>query len=290
MRKRKHRFTDYDYEEVFKDPLELASEKTIERLLQLGKMKSVYATKTIRAGSQFEVEIYPEFTKQQCREYGIRKRSYQAQKNLNDKNSRKRLERLINANFKDGDLWITLTYDSDHLPGSMEEALKNMKNYIRRINYRRKKAGLPPAKYIYITEWNEKKKIRCHHHMIMDGAMSMDDVEKLWKCGKRNNVRRVAADDAGLSGLAQYLAKDPAGSKRWCSSLNLEKPKESKSYHAFRGCHVRKMVNDREEVRRMTEKRYPKMRMLSCQVRYNEINGRYYIHVRMTERTGRRRQ
>ena len=86
MRKRKHRFTDYDYEEVFKDPLELASEKTIERLLQLGKMKSVYATKTIRAGSQFEVEIYPEFTKQQCQKYGIKKRNYQAQKNLNDKN------------------------------------------------------------------------------------------------------------------------------------------------------------------------------------------------------------
>ena len=59
MRKRKHRFTDYDYEEVFKDPLELASEKTIERLLQLGKMKSVYATKD-RVLNSFDFLIYPQ--------------------------------------------------------------------------------------------------------------------------------------------------------------------------------------------------------------------------------------
>lgn len=46
MRKRKHRFTDYDYEEDVQRSVGLASEKTIERLLQLGKMKSVNATKT----------------------------------------------------------------------------------------------------------------------------------------------------------------------------------------------------------------------------------------------------
>ena len=281
---KKNRYIDYEYEELFTDPLEKASEHTIEKLLEEGKIKSVYTTKTIKSGNQFEVEIYPSFTRKQIQEQNIKRKSYQAQKNLNDRNARKRVERLINANFTDGDLWITLTYDNKHLPGSIEEALKNMKNYIRRINYRRKKEGLDPAKYIYVTEFSEEKKIRCHHHLIMDGALSMDSVEKLWTCGKRNSVRRTATDEQGLTGLAKYLVKDPKGSKRWCSSTNLKKPVERKAYTVFTARHVKKMVENRQRVKEFVEKRYKKMIFLNEEIRYNEINGRFYIYVRMRER------
>ena len=53
-----------------------------------------------------------------------------AQKNLNDKNARKYVERLINQNFGDRDIWLTLTYDDDHLPpdGDIDAAIKNMQN------------------------------------------------------------------------------------------------------------------------------------------------------------------
>lgn len=179
---RKNRgYIDYDYEAAFTDPIDYSNESNIEKLLQQGKVKSVYTTKTIKAGNQFEVEIYPSFTKKESTGMNLKPRSSTAQKNLNDKNARKKLERLINANFSNGDLWVTLTYDNEHLPESMKDALKNIGNYMRRINYRREKMGLSNAKYIYITEYNPKKKIRCHHHLIMDGALSMDLVEKMWK-------------------------------------------------------------------------------------------------------------
>ena len=255
--KKKNSYIDYSYDDTFEDPLDMANESLIEKLLESGSIKSVYATKTIKAGEQFEIEIYPEFTKK---------------------------ERLINTNFSKNDLWITLTYSNDHLPASLDEALKNIKNYIRRINYKRKKLGLEKAKYIYVTEHSKEKKIRCHHHLIMDHGLSMDLVESMWKCGKRNNVRKVDPDENGLSGLANYLVKDPKGSKRWCSSTNLKKPKESKSYSNFKASHVKKFVRTPEIIQQRMEHKYKNKIYLRHEIRYNEINGRFYIYVRMRER------
>ena len=174
--KKKNSYIDYSYDDTFEDPLDMANESLIEKLLESGSIKSVYATKTIKAGEQFEIEIYPEFTKKESKLYKLKKIN-KAQRNLNDRYARKRVERLINTNFSKNDLWITLTYSNDHLPASLDEALKNIKNYIRRINYKRKKLGLEKAKYIYVTEHSKEKKIRCHHHLIMDHGLSLIHIQ-----------------------------------------------------------------------------------------------------------------
>lgn len=282
-KKRKRSYIDYSYDDTFTDPLELANEKRIEDLLSKGFIHSVYATKTIKAGNQFEVEIYPEFTRKENKELKLKKTN-KAQRNLNSKYARKRIERLINTNFIKGDLYITLTYDNKHLPSSIEEAQKNMKNFIRRINYKRTKEGLDKAKYIYITEFSKEKNIRCHHHMIMDCGLSGEIVENMWKCGRRNNIRKLDPDENGLTGLANYLVKDPKGKKRWCASTNLKKPKESKSYHSFRASHVKKMIQERTRVREMCERKYKNMIYVNEEIKYNDINGKFYIYVRMRER------
>ena len=82
--------------------------------------------------------------------------------------------------FDDNDLWCTFTYDDTHLPadGDIDAALKNVKKFIRRLNYKRKKFNLPNCKYIYVTEYNPTAKIRWHHHIIMDGLLDRDAVEK----------------------------------------------------------------------------------------------------------------
>ena len=281
--KKRTSYINYDYENTFNKPLEDAEEKRVTELLKSRRIKSIYATKTIRAGNQFEVEIYPEFTRTQAERAGA-KRTSNAQRNLNDRNARKRVERLINANFKEGDYWITLTYDKKNLPADMKEALRNIKNFIRRINYRRKREGLDKAKYIYVTEWSDKKKIRCHHHLIMDNALTMDVVEKMWKCGKRNNVRRVSPDEDGLSGLAGYITKDPGGCKRWCGSTNLTQPKERKNHRDFTEGRVRKIADGRADLQEILEKKHKNMEYVRHEIRFNEINGKFYIYARMRER------
>lgn len=285
--KRKRRYVDYDYENTFDNPLSILDEQRIKKMLKDGKLSSIYCTKTIKSGNQFEVEIYPEFTKKQTNHSKLKMKNNKAQKKLNDKNARKRLERLINSNFEDGDYWITLTYDDKHLPDSIDEAVKNMRNYLRKINYRRKKLGLKNAKYIYITEYCNEKNIRCHHHLILEKGMSMDAVESCWVYGKRNNVRKVDPDENGLTGLSKYLTKDPKGKKRWCSSRGLKKPKERKSYTVFPFSKIRKMIIDNNSIEHYMKLKYKNKNYVSCDVRFNEYNGKFYIYVRMNERCNR---
>lgn len=100
----------------------------------------VYATKTVKHGHQFDVEIFPDFTHLPGTLPKDRS-NREAQRNLNDRNSRKECERRINENFGPDDYWVTLTCLPREEPQTMEDALRLFQNYIKRINYRRKSAA-----------------------------------------------------------------------------------------------------------------------------------------------------
>lgn len=280
---KKKKYIDYDYDEVFDTSIDQLEESAILKALEKREVTSVYATKTIRSGNQLEVEIYPEFTKKKAvTKDGRFKKHKDIQNNLNDKNARKTLVRLINTNFAKGDFYITLTYDDKYLPGDMKEAQNNMKNYLRRINRLRKKKGLENCKYIYVTECrNGKNGIRCHHHLIIEGGLSMDELESSWTKGRRNNVRRYdpSVEDGG-TGLANYLVKDPSGSKRWVSSKNLKKPIIRKNHQTFSKRKVKKMVEDTASISKIMTDKY-KAEFKDVEVKYNRFNNKWYLYVRM---------
>lgn len=95
-RKKRMQFIPYDYEAAYNKSLEEMHEWFIENLFQHRK-KVVYALKEITAGDQFEIEIYPQFrSMDEVPPEGrtIKKDNNKAQKNLNDKNARKYVERL----------------------------------------------------------------------------------------------------------------------------------------------------------------------------------------------------
>lgn len=280
--KKRNRYIDYDYEEAYQKNAYDLTESEIDKMLKQGKIKSIYATKTIAAGNQFEVEVYPEFTrKKDIPSYT--KRNDKAQKKLNNKNARKHFIRVINTNFEKG-YAITFTYTDDNLPATMEDARKDMQNYVKKINRRRKKRGLDNMKYVYVTEWNQNKKIRCHHHLICDDDLSMDELECAWTKGKRNKVERLDYDENGLNGLGDYLTKDPAGKKRWCSSNNLKKPIERKNHQTFKQKHVRDMVKDNNQIQHYMETKYPDYQFVDANIYYNDYNARYYIYAKMRKK------
>ena len=294
-RKKGMQFIPYDYEAAYNKSLEEMHEWFIENLFQHRK-KVVYALKEITAGDQFEIEIYPQFrSMDEVPPEGrtIKKDNNKAQKNLNDKNARKYVERLINENFSDRDIWMTLTYDDAHLPpdGDVDAAIKNVQKYIRRINYQRKKRGLPNAKYVYVTAYNPDAEIRWHHHIVMDGALDMETVESCWKQSSRNEVRRLQTDENGLSGMANYIVEEKnrvPSEKRWNSSQGLRDPR-IKVVHSKRpaaggsykkiGSFVDKMVKDRDSIPEILKKWYPDMDFTNAAVYYNDFNCMFiYMH------------
>lgn len=155
------------------------------------------------------------------------KESTPAQKNLNDKKSRKQFRRILHANFTKKDLALTLTFDDKNLPESEQDALRMVGNFIRVV--RRmwdKEFPSEPFKYIYIFsehdgETGEVK--RKHFHLIMSGGLGRDEIENKWKYGYAN-ADRLRFSEAGIEPLAEYMIRQASGKRRWKGSNNLIKP------------------------------------------------------------------
>lgn len=146
----KKRFYDnYDYEEAYQKQCEKLEEWELEKLMKDGKVACLYRTTTtksqnIKSGTTLlEAQVYPSFTNKADMPVTKKKRETRpSQSNLNDKNARRYIIRLANINFGKGDIWATFGWNDDCLPDSVERARKDITNFIKRINRRRKKAGL----------------------------------------------------------------------------------------------------------------------------------------------------
>lgn len=235
-------------------------------------------------GKYLEVEIYPitKFEQKKKRSKKI-KESRKEQKNLNDKNAKKHLRRIINANFDNKDLFVHLTYDSNNLANSEEEAVKDRNNFIRRVKNYRKKNGLDELKYVAVYEYHEatkdkRTKTRIHHHLVMSG-MDRDIIEGIWKKG-RANADRLKSNELGFEELANYILKDPKGKKRWCQSRNMiiPEPKINDNKYSYRKVHE---LAHNQGFKEDFEKLYPGYIFTSHQVSVNDINSGTYIYIKM---------
>ena len=121
--KKKYTDKEYDYESLYDTPINQLEEKEIENLLKTNSIDHHYVAKTIRHGNQFDVELYPLFSKQDFQRWKTKK-TKKAQRNLNEKNAKKRLIRLINENFTIDDWAIHLTYSNQNRPSTIEKAEK----------------------------------------------------------------------------------------------------------------------------------------------------------------------
>ncbi len=285
-------YDNYDYEEAYQKQIDTLEEWELERLMQTGKVNCLYRTTTIKSRNEksgaemLESMVYPSFPNREDVPKTAKKRETgQAQKNLNDKNARRYLIRLANINFSKGDIWATFGWDDDNMPEDEERAEKDIKNFIARINYRRRKAGLENAKYIYIPAIDGYA--RPHFHILISGdGMDRDELEDLWTKCERKNTRRVKPDDDFLiTGIATYITQNPHGTKRWRSSKNLKKPDApTRSYRKFSRKKVNGMVRDFEELKAQMEKAYPGFKFLDAEVKYNDKVAAFYIYARMIKK------
>ena len=258
-------------------------EERIERLRD--KQVSKYRTKTIRSGPMLEVEIYPFNGVPPGRRAKKKKEIRQAQSNLNDKNSKKHLVRLVNTNFTQKDIWITLTYQDRKLPVDLDQAKKDMTNYIRRLKRYVKKNKLPELKYVYVTEYRDadsKRKKRVHHHMIVN-IPDRDAAEELWNGGGRTQTRRLQPDDFGFEGLARYISKDKGETtiKRYTPSRNLQQPKITVADSKITRRRAEKIATDENIANEIFEKLYKGYQFKDMEVKYSPYVAGAYIYVRM---------
>lgn len=192
--------------------------------------------KRVRAGDLVVESIYSLPDVRQPGEIRARRSraSSEAQRLLNLRHSRLRLELLLAANFGPRDLFVTLTFDDDHLPGTREGVRRRVRAFVRELRKARRIRGAS-LRYAYALEGKHGDK-RFHAHFVLNstGPIDLDDVAALWPHGSVD-VKRLRDSHFWESGhvawekLARYLCKerpDPGdvGRQAWTPSKGLRQP------------------------------------------------------------------
>ena len=213
------------------------------------------------------------------------------QKELNNRRAKRFLEALIYSNFGRGDLRIDLTYSAENMPADEKAAKKEIQNFIKRINYRRKKLGLGNARYIVVTEIGKNGKI--HHHLIMDADMDRNMVEDAWGKGYANTRRLQPDKKTKLTELIRYLVKDfksennkTTNKRKWDSSLNLVRPWETindepRQMSKKKIKLMQSLPEDCEQMKQLIERDNPGYELMSVEKYLNEEMATWSFFCRM---------
>lgn len=158
--------------------------------------------------------------------------SSEAQRLLNMRHSRLKLEFLLAANFGPRDLFVTLTFDDAHLPRTPEGARRLFRRWIADLRVQRRRRGLPAPRYVYVIEGRHGEP-RLHVHVVLSatGPRDLEDVVSLWPCGAADLQRLDEHGDGPdvFDKVSRYMCKERAGvgAQSWTPSKNLCRPEVS---------------------------------------------------------------
>lgn len=212
----------------------------------------------------------------------------EAQVRVNQRRKMRWVSRMVNLNFDRSSWMIVLDYDDGMYPDSMDEAKRNVQNFIRRLRAIYKKAGALLA-YIYSTERGCETG-RTHHHLIISGGVAKDVILGVWKSSKRCFAEHLEFSENGYSDLAVYTAKK---SERWersfTTSKNLKRPEpmadDDADARRINHALTRSVCEDlyaHNLTRTQMQDLFPGFKVVdgwTC--KYNPYDKGYYLHIRL---------
>ena len=263
--------------------------------IPVGKMG--YRRRTTVSGPRIDAEVFPVFGRHQRGEVRRAKSQItrEAQQRANDERSRMRLIQLVEANFGEKDVAITLSYDGEAPDPARID--KDVRNFLNRVKRARAKRGLTELKYIVAIGGDEMPAAgysgkRPHVHMIMNGGIGRDELEAIWGKGFANADRLQPRGD-GLGGIATYFTEqkqdrpEKPGVRKWRGSRNLKQPVRRSRDARMPNSRVKRIAYDfRNEAKEVMERLYPGYVFQDCQVRYSDVVDGVYIRCVLRRRSG----
>ena len=256
-----------------------------------------YRRRTTESGPRIDADIFPVFGvgQKKALRRARRQQTSKAQQIANNERSRLKLIQLVEANFTEKDLSIGLDYAGKE--PEPEKVDRDLKTFFEKVRRKRRKEGLPELKYITAIGGDEMPSKgysgkRPHVHVIMNGGIDRDDLEKMWKHG-RANCDRLQPRDEGLGGISVYFTKQmqdrppKKGVKKYRTSRNLKQPIRRARDAKMPNSRVRRIAYDFEnQAKEVMEKLYPGYVMQQCSVRYSDVVAGVYIRCVLRKMTG----
>lgn len=178
--------------------------------------------KRIWAGDVYEAKEYfsPRERGISCERAAKENLSTEKMEEYNCMEAKRRCARMVNTNFKEGDLFLTLTFRERV---DIKTALRLFRNFIDRLKRLRKRKGYAELKYLYVVERKNKRE---HVHLLINKMdLTMKELKEVWGLGRV--MVSILEPGGDYTGLAYYITKEnyKEYGKRWSGSRNLEKPK-----------------------------------------------------------------
>ena len=248
--------------------------------------------KTIHCGKNYrEVDLIPYTAEQKRKDKAGRKRgkkekiSAPKQISMNDKNSKRYLTQLLNANFTKEDYHVTLTNIKP--PKTVEEAEALCTQFINDVKKERKKLGLPPLKYVRVfsnIDGKAKTPAKPHHHIVMSGGIDRATLKKLWKHGYARVDELEIEVEGTLAPLSKYLVKQGSGKKKWSSSRNLIRPYATNNDSSWSNRTVDKLGREKPG-REYWERKFPGWTLIDDdygkEYIYNNVTATWSVYLKM---------
>ena len=173
-------------------------------LIRTGKLEEMYHEKRYDCGRAVIVTKYYPTPRKKGQE--SRARSQAEIKRWDQRKRAQTVQRLILANFEEGDYHLNLTYRQDERPRDLQEAKKRLSDFLTKVRKEYKKAGIA-FKWIAVTEQGERGAY--HHHLIIQNihTAGVDTDKVIRKCWKWGRPVFVMMDDGNYEQLADYLVK-----------------------------------------------------------------------------------
>lgn len=225
-----------------------------------------------------DVMIYPVYTKTPVRRKKAKPTS-EVQQKLNEIYAEEKLIRIANANFTPRDYKVELTYSSEYLPQSDEDADRELTNFLRRVKRYRKQHGLSELKYIAVTEKGSRSG-RYHHHLVMSGDIELFDLVALWGKGIVGSDLLIF-DENGIANLVKYMMKQLKEfiGKKYKRSRNMIVPEAKKRDNRFSKRMIVELAKDTEN-RVEYEKLYEGYHLSKADAIFNDVNGGVFLRMR----------
>lgn len=146
----------------------------------------------------------------------------------NQKMRERKLTRKLNANFAEGDLYLTLTYTRDNRP-SPADAEKNLRKFIACLKRIYRKTDTE-FKWVATTEIGTRGGI--HHHLVIPYYADVREIEQKWR-RYGGHVKMQTLYGQNFERIATYIAKTntkdgTASRSSYSCSRNLIDPPEKR--------------------------------------------------------------
>lgn len=212
-----------------------------------------------------------------------------AQQKYNDTMSKRYFCQLAYTNFNENDYAATFTYDDAHqpAPGDFDRVDRDWTNFTKRVKRYCTKKGIPAPKWLQVAEYSvvdERGKVtgRHHHHVILQGTLTWQEVKTLWRdpAGKpigHVDIKPIDLTCSSFERLTLYMTKCRDRVRHWRQSQGLEKPKTPRpndtrwSRKGFDEAFT--LPDDRE----YWEKKYPGYTLRECEQHITGNNTKHLI-------------